>query len=65
MCLIRATETIAVPERGARLGNFGCHRVNDNESWIVAAEWMQPDWKVCMQYGSRNTIFIAKIRCDG
>ena len=41
MCLIRSTEIITIPERGARLGNFGCMQINENEAWIVAAEWMQ------------------------
>ena len=68
MCLIRNTEMIAVPERGARLGNFGCLDVDENESWVIAAEWMQTiapdhsDWKRCMSYGSDNSIFIAQIR---
>ena len=68
MCLIRATEMIAVPERGARLGNFGCLDVNENEAWVIAAEWMQTtapnptDWTRCMSYGSDNSIFIAQIR---
>ncbi len=70
MCLIRETERIAVPERGARLGNFGCLHVDDNESWVVVSEWMQttaPDyfnWRRCMQYGSDNSVFIAKIHFD-
>ncbi len=70
MCLIRETERIAVPERGARLGNFGCMHVDDNESWVVVSEWMQttaPDyfnWRRCMQYGSDNSVFVAKIRFD-
>ncbi len=68
MCLLRETEQIAVPERGARLGNFGCLHVSDNESWVVVSEWMQttaPDhfnWRRCMEFGSDNSIFIAKIR---
>jgi hypothetical protein len=68
LCLIRNTEVVAVPERGARLGNFGCLQVNDNEAWIVAAEWMQTtapnptDYTQCMKYGSDNSIWIAKIR---
>ena len=68
MQLIRATEQIAVPERGARLGNFGCLHVNEEESWVVVSEWMQttaPDhfnWRRCMEFGSDNSIFIAKIR---
>ncbi len=68
MCLIRSTEMIAVPERGARLGNFGCMQINENESWIIAAEWMQTtgpdtfDYTKCMKYGSDNSIWIAKIK---
>ena len=67
MCLIRSTEQIAVPERGARLGNFGCVNVSENEAWVIASEWMQttgPDngnWRRCMSYGSDNSIFIARI----
>ena len=67
MCLKRDTERVAIPERGARLGNFGCVNVSDNEAWVVASEWMQtiaPDlgnWKRCMSYGSDNSIFIARI----
>lgn len=67
MCVIRATERIVVPERGARLGNFGCFSVSDTESYVIAAEWMQttePDWfnwRRCMEYGSDNSIFIAKL----
>lgn len=70
MKLIRETERIAVPERGARLGNFGCLHVSDNESWVVVSEWMQttgPDygnWRRCMSYGSDNSVFIAKIRFE-
>ncbi|MBO7740922.1 MAG: exo-alpha-sialidase, partial [Victivallales bacterium] len=70
LCIIRATEQIAVPERGARLGNFGCFNVSDNEAWIIASEWMQTnppnpfDWTVCAKYGSDNSIFIAKVTCD-
>ena len=67
-CIIRETEIIAVPERGARLGNFGCLQINGNEAWIIAAEWMQTtspnasDYTRCMKYGSDNSIWIAKIK---
>lgn len=64
MCLVRATERIVVPERGARLGNFGCFTVNDNESYVVVSEWMQGhdgNHAKCMEYGSDNSIFVAKI----
>jgi len=69
-CLIRSTEQIAIPERGARLGNFDCVEVSENEAWVVAAEWMQNSavtqegakgMEHCMKYGSDNSIFIARI----
>ena len=41
LCVLRDTERIVVPERGARLGNFGITEVSRNETWIVEAEWMQ------------------------
>jgi len=53
----RATETPIVPERGARLGNFGVTQVNDNCVLVTAAEWMQPVG--CEKYGSDNTIHCA------
>ena len=64
MCVIRNTEQIAVPERGARLGNFGWQSYSEETGFIFAAEWMQNDpygWDKCAQYGSDNSIFITKI----
>jgi hypothetical protein len=65
MCVIRGTERIAVPERGARLGNFGCQSYSEKEGYIFAAEWMQSRhggaWEACAKYGSDNSIFISKI----
>lgn len=64
LCLIRKTEHIAVPERGARLGNFGCQSFNEEYGYIFAAEWMQSwygSWDVCAEYGSDNSIFVSKV----
>lgn len=64
MCVIRETERIAVPERGARLGNFGCQSYSEKEGYIFAAEWMQNGhlgWDACQKYGSDNSIFISKV----
>lgn len=66
MCLIRESEKIAVPNRGARLGNFGCHSMPDGKNaYVIASEWMQSisgkDWKYCMEFGSDNSIFISHI----
>ena len=34
MVIIRATEKILVPNKGARMGNFGVVNVNENETWV-------------------------------
>ena len=60
--VVRATERILVPQRGARLGNFGVCDVSPEETWVTAAEWMQP--RGVEKHGSDNSIFIAKIRWD-
>ena len=39
--VVRKTEQILVPERGARLGNFGVTDVSPDETWVTVAEWMQ------------------------
>ena len=39
--MIRKTEQILAPERGARLGNFGVTNVNENETWVTVSAWMQ------------------------
>ncbi|MEZ6031890.1 MAG: glycerophosphodiester phosphodiesterase family protein [Planctomycetaceae bacterium] len=65
--VIRSTEQILVPERGARLGNFGVVNVTAQETWVVAAEWMQT-WgpriviPVDNKYGADNSIHIAKLK---
>lgn len=68
LCVMRETERILVPERGARLCNFGVTRISENESWVTVAEWMQTnppdlhDFSVCEKYGSNNRVYVAKIR---
>lgn len=39
--LLRETEQIAVPDRGAQLGNFGVAQSPSGEAWICASEWME------------------------
>ena len=68
--LLRSTEKIVVPERGARLGNFGCCSYSNDRAIVVAAEWMQygggdnESWKNCQKYGSDNSIFFSEIVFD-
>ncbi len=58
--VIRSSERVLVPERGARLGNFGVVNVSETETWVTAAEWMQPPG--VEKHGSNNSIHIAKLR---
>ena len=64
--VIRETERILVPERGARLGNFGVTHVSQNETWVTVAELMQT-WgpnhamRVDNQYGSDGSVFVARL----
>jgi hypothetical protein len=60
--VIRATETILVPERGARLGNFGITDISQTETWVTVSEWMQPAG--VEKYGSDGSIFVARIHWD-
>jgi len=59
LCVVRRTERVLVPERGARLGNFGVCEVGDAETWVTVAEWMQPVG--CERRGSDNSVYIARI----
>ena len=58
--MIRATERVLVPKRGARLGNFGVTKVSPGETWGTAAEWMQPQG--VEKRGSDNRVWVAKIK---
>jgi hypothetical protein len=68
LCVIRSTEQILVPDKGARLGNFGVVDVSPHETWVTTAEWMQTkepdpfDWRVPMKYGSNNRVYVARIK---
>ena len=59
MCLVRETEQIVVPERGARLGNFTATQLSNGKAAVMAAEWMQPIG--CEAYGSDNAVFYSEI----
>ena len=59
LCVLRATERVLVPERGARLGNFGVCEVSNRETWVTVTEWMQPPG--CEKHGSDNSVYVARI----
>jgi hypothetical protein len=60
LCVVRETEQILVPERGARLGNFGVTEISEKETWVTVSEWMQPEG--VEKYGSDGSVFVARIR---
>lgn len=60
LCVLRDTELVLVPERGARTGNFGVVEVGPNEAWVTVTEWMQPVG--CEKHGSNNRVWCVKVR---
>ncbi|WP_339735948.1 sialidase family protein [uncultured Gimesia sp.] len=58
--VIRKTEQIIVPEKGARMGNFAVVDISPSETWVVVAEWMQPIG--IEKYGSNNRIYTSRIK---
>ncbi len=60
MCLIRSTEQIVVPERGAMLGNFGVVTVSPNETWITVGEGLYKP-EEAMKHGATGRVWATKI----
>jgi hypothetical protein len=66
--VVRASEQIVVPERGARLGNFGVTEVSPEESWVTVTEWMQGpgpnyhDPAPLIARGANNRVWVAKLK---
>ena len=59
LCVIRKTEQILIPQRGATLGNFGVTDVSPDETWVTDAEIMLH--KDVEKYGSDGSVFAARI----
>jgi hypothetical protein len=68
LAVIRDSESELMPQRGAKLGNFGVTEVNEHETWVTDAEWMQTtgpnyaDYAQCMKHGSDNAVFASRIQ---
>jgi len=59
LCVIRATERILVPDRGASLGNFGVGTIDENETWVTVGECMySPE---CEKRGADGSMFAARV----
>ncbi len=57
--VIRASEKVVVPERGAEMGNFGCARISEHESWVTVSEGMF--MKDSRARGAEGATFVARI----
>jgi hypothetical protein len=57
--VLRRTEKVVVPERGAELGNFGACAVSESESWITVSEGMF--MKDSRQRGAEGATFVAHV----
>ena len=57
--VIRATEKVLIPERGATMGNFGAATINENESWVTVSEGIWND--DARKRGAKGAIFVAHI----
>lgn len=58
--VLRHTEKIVIPERGAEMGNFGCARISGAESWVTVSEGMF--MKDSVKRGAEGATFVARIR---
>lgn len=65
--ILRATERILVPDRGAQLGNFGVTDASRTETWVVTSEGMHGDAHEPMNLdlpearGANNRIWLARL----
>ncbi len=56
--VIRTTERVVIPERGARLGNFAVTHLDERTTLVSVAERMQP---TSAGYGADNSVYVALI----
>ncbi len=40
LCVLKASEQVVLPERGAQMGNFGADQVTDHEWWVTVGEYV-------------------------
>jgi hypothetical protein len=61
LCVMRATEQVLIPERGATMGNFGAGPITQGESWVTVGEGMFfPE--VYKKGGATGAVFVARVR---
>lgn len=61
MVLLKNTERILIPNRGAPLGNFGVTNINKDETWVTVAEGMRKNRTEQMKQGANGNVFAARL----
>lgn len=59
LVVLRDTERVLIPERGATLGNFGAAAVSERESWVTVSEGVWGD--DARRRGATGATFAARI----
>ncbi|MBE9509285.1 MAG: exo-alpha-sialidase, partial [Bacteroidetes bacterium] len=59
LCVLKTTERVLIPERGAMMGNFGVTTINEKETWVTVGENMHP--KENLHRGADGSVFAARI----
>lgn len=59
LVVLRATERVLVPNKGAQLGNFAVVDVNERETWVTTSEGMSPGNPA--QFGSNGRVYAARL----
>lgn len=59
LVVVRSTERVLVPNKGAQLGNFAVVDVNERETWVTTSEGMSPGNPA--QYGSNGRVYAARL----
>ncbi|HJN17129.1 MAG TPA: sialidase family protein, partial [Armatimonadota bacterium] len=60
--VIRETERVLVPERGAALGNFGAAPISAGESWVTVSEGIWSD--DARNRGAMGATFVSRVKWE-
>ncbi|HVW36759.1 MAG TPA: GDSL-type esterase/lipase family protein, partial [Pirellulales bacterium] len=60
--VLRDTEQMLMPERGAMLGNFGAAPIDERESWVTDSEGVFSD--DARRRGAKGATFVARVIWD-
>jgi hypothetical protein len=60
--VMRSTEKVLIPEKGAMLGNFGVCNVSPTETWVTDSEYVTND--EARARGATGATYIARIKWD-